>query len=98
MNMRFNYILFSLLLLSSALYGQDEKLSVYGSGRFVMQSNRAQGDRYEGGIFGGDTLVADSVNARREIQGYALFDLGFRLRPNASTEIKVLTRTLLLKL
>lgn len=92
MNMRFNYILFSLLLLSSALYGQDEKLSVYGSGRFVMQSNRAQGDRYEGGIFGGDTLVADSVNARREIQGYALFDLGFRLRPNASTEIKVLTR------
>ena len=75
----------------SMTYGQD-KLKVYGAGRFIIQNGLASGDLYEGGVFSGDTLAADTVNPEREMRGTALFDLGFQLNPNPNTEIRVLTR------
>ena len=32
------------------------------------------------------------MTAQRELGGYALFDLGFDIRPNAQTEIRAITR------
>ncbi len=86
--------LFFILLAFAAgqsLKAQD-KLTVYGAGRFMMHSGGVSGDVYDGLVIGADTLASDTVSARSEMAGYALFDLGFRFRPNANTEIKALTR------
>ncbi|MGB0423004.1 MAG: hypothetical protein ACPGED_01720, partial [Flavobacteriales bacterium] len=73
-------------------FGQKDKLSVYGSGRFVLQNNSRTGQLFEQTVLNTDTLAPDTVNTRREIGGVALFDLGFHFKPNSNTEVKVLTR------
>ncbi len=73
-------------------FGQNEKFTVYGAGRFVLQNNSRSGQLFDQYISGNDTILADTVSTRREIGGVALFDLGFRIKPNSSTEINALTR------
>ena len=85
------FLLLLTLTLGQALKAQD-KLTVYGAGRFSMHSGGVSGDVYDGLVIGADTLSPDTVSARSEMAGYALFDLGFQFRPNAQTEIKALTR------
>lgn len=85
------FLLLLTLTLGQAIKAQD-KLTVYGAGRFSMHSGGVSGDVYDGLVIGADTLSPDTVSARSEMAGYALFDLGFQFRPNAQTEIKALTR------
>ncbi|MCH2199689.1 MAG: hypothetical protein MK081_12995 [Flavobacteriales bacterium] len=92
--MRITKYIFLILIssLSISALAQNEKFQVYGAGRFYMQNSEIGGDLYRQTIINGDTLAADTVNARKEMTGYALFDLGFQVNPNPSTEIRVLTR------
>jgi hypothetical protein len=92
--MKTRYILLFIVGLISCTdsFGQNDKFTVYGAGRFVLQNNSRSGQLFEQSIVGNDTIPADTVSTRREIGGVALFDLGFRIKPNSSTEINALTR------
>ncbi|MDG1260275.1 MAG: hypothetical protein P8H59_06550 [Flavobacteriales bacterium] len=92
--MRTKYILLLIVgwLSCMTAEAQNDKLTVYGSGRFILQNNSRSGELFQESILNGDTLAADTVSTRREIGGVALFDLGFRIKPNSSTEINALTR------
>jgi len=92
--MKTRYILLFIVGLISCTdsFGQTDKFTVYGAGRFVLQNNSRSGQLFEQSIVGNDTIPADTVSTRREIGGVALFDLGFRIKPNSSTEINALTR------
>lgn len=86
-------ILIALLIVSNAFILQAQnKVTFTGAGRFILQNDRIGGNLLEDSIIGSDTLVADTTNARRSMSGYALFDLGFDIRPNANTEIMAVTR------
>lgn len=86
------FLALAALLTVTSVMAQNERFEVYGAGRFLLKHGEVGGERYDGGIFMADTLAPDTVNPQKEMRGAALFDLGFRLRPNASTEINVLTR------
>lgn len=75
-------ILLVLALLSADISAQSKKVSFVGAGRMQINS----------GKIGGSFLDQDTLTARRELSGYALFDLGFDIRPNDQTEILAVTR------
>lgn len=86
------FVVLTLALCSASAQSTKEKLSVYGAGRFMLQNNSRSGALFEESIIQGDTLAPDTVNPRKELSGFALFDLGFHFRPNNKTEIKAQTR------
>jgi hypothetical protein len=91
-NMLKNVITAVLVVASSALLNAQNKVTFTGAGRFVLENNQIGGNLIDDTIISGDTMAADTTNARRSMSGFALFDLGFDIRPNASTEIKAVTR------
>ena len=90
MNMlRTRYILACLaVLLTAGAYGQNKKVTFTGAGRLLLNSDRVHGDLFDSAA----VATPDTVTAQRELGGYALFDLGFDIRPNAQTEIRAITR------
>ena len=82
MNRKTNILVFTLILVANHLFAQDKKIDFYGAGRFNMINSSIEGN----------ILNQDTTNPRRQQTGYALFDLGFHIRPNEFTEIKATTR------
>ncbi len=82
MNRKTKNILVVLLLLTNLVFAQEKKIDFYGAGRFNMINSGIEGN----------ILRQDTTNPRKQQSGYALFDLGFHIRPNENTEIKATTR------
>lgn len=82
MNRKTKNILVVLLLLTNFVFAQEKKIDFYGAGRFNMINSGIEGN----------ILSQDTTNPRKQQTGYALFDLGFHIRPNENTEIKATTR------
>lgn len=80
------------LLTSGTVAAQSKKVTFTGAGRLLLSSDRIQGELLEESTVDSLVLPGDTVTARREMTGYALFDLGFDIRPNSQTEIRAITR------
>lgn len=80
------------MLIGFSTAAQNKKVTFTGAGRLLMSSDRIHGDLLDSVLVGGVYVAGDTVTAQRELGGYALFDLGFDIRPNSQTEIKAVTR------